>query len=413
MSALPRSPAPPAISPPIVEGTRPFWSVVIPTYNRTTFLEKTLTSVLTQDPGPEEMQIEVLDNASTECDPGALVRRVGGGRVSFVRHPRNLGPHANHNGGIERARGEWVHILHDDDYVLPGFYARLRAGVEGREEVGAAFCRHSCVDENERQLWVSDLESPEPGILPDFIAKIGVRSRVQFPSIVIRRSAYTRWGGFRPELMYSADWEMWTRIAAHYPVWYEPEILAVWRAHPKTLTTDLKGAGRTFDDLYRCIEISRQWLPDDQSETISRQAREYVFFWSLRDVTQEKAVEQLIAASRAQPYHRSWLPRRRSPLSSQGQREWLLIRCLDGVSEPAARLRLTGELLKVSMPAPIHRSAVAHLALSAAGVCYRQGRRWRALLLAGCALLTRPLIAARPFKRALNFLLHKTPAETS
>ena len=33
---------------------------------------------------------------------------------------------------IERARGEWVHLLNDDDLVLPGFYAKLRAGLEGQ-----------------------------------------------------------------------------------------------------------------------------------------------------------------------------------------------------------------------------------------------------------------------------------------
>ena len=48
---------------------------MIPAYNRTQYLEKTLTSVLSQDPGAEEMQIEVVDDASTVDDPEPLVRR--------------------------------------------------------------------------------------------------------------------------------------------------------------------------------------------------------------------------------------------------------------------------------------------------------------------------------------------------
>ena len=38
---------------------------MIPTYNRTKYLEKTLRSILEQDPGENEMQIEVIDNCST------------------------------------------------------------------------------------------------------------------------------------------------------------------------------------------------------------------------------------------------------------------------------------------------------------------------------------------------------------
>ena len=42
---------------------RPFWSVMIPTYNaRADYLEETLNSVLQQDPGPGQMKIEVVDS---------------------------------------------------------------------------------------------------------------------------------------------------------------------------------------------------------------------------------------------------------------------------------------------------------------------------------------------------------------
>ena len=50
------------------EKNRPLWSVMIPTYNRTKYLERTLKSLLNQAPAPEVMQIEVVDNCSTEVD---------------------------------------------------------------------------------------------------------------------------------------------------------------------------------------------------------------------------------------------------------------------------------------------------------------------------------------------------------
>ena len=55
---------------PVPEGTpRPVWSVMIPTYNCAKYLRETLVSVLAQDPGPEQMQIEVVDDYSTKDEP--------------------------------------------------------------------------------------------------------------------------------------------------------------------------------------------------------------------------------------------------------------------------------------------------------------------------------------------------------
>jgi len=65
------------IRPLIPDATRPFWSVMIPTYNaRANYLEETLKSVLQQDPGPEQMQIEVVDDCSLHGDPAELVANV-------------------------------------------------------------------------------------------------------------------------------------------------------------------------------------------------------------------------------------------------------------------------------------------------------------------------------------------------
>jgi glycosyltransferase involved in cell wall biosynthesis len=54
-----------------------------PVYNGLAYLEQTLLSVLSQDFGPDRMQIEVIDDISTEGDVAAIVNRVGNGRVAY------------------------------------------------------------------------------------------------------------------------------------------------------------------------------------------------------------------------------------------------------------------------------------------------------------------------------------------
>ena len=89
------------------------------------------------------MQIEVIDNCSTSGDPEAVVRELGGGRIAFRRQPDNVGIVENFNDCIRHAAGRWVHILHGDDTVRPGFYERLRSGIAEHPEVGAALCQSS------------------------------------------------------------------------------------------------------------------------------------------------------------------------------------------------------------------------------------------------------------------------------
>ena len=66
---------------PVSGPEQPFWSVMIPVYNCTAYLKEALGSVLLQDKGVADMQIEVVDDCSTDGDVEALVLLIGNGRV--------------------------------------------------------------------------------------------------------------------------------------------------------------------------------------------------------------------------------------------------------------------------------------------------------------------------------------------
>ena len=271
----------PDIGPPPSAAARPFWSVMIPVYNRTRFLDRTLSSVLEQDPGADKMQIEVVDDASELGNAESRVRRIGGDRVKFYRQLRNLGVPGNWNVCVERAVGQWVHVLHSDDFVLPGFYQRLKSVLETRDDIGAAFCRHSYVDESEVQCGLSPLESSISGILPNFIEAIGISQKIQCAAIVVRRTVYENLGGYRLDLRYTPDWEMWTRIAAKYPIWYTPETLAAYRIHSESYTDQLTRMGQLVPDMRHCIEACHSYLPQSRAGFITRKAKERTALWAL------------------------------------------------------------------------------------------------------------------------------------
>lgn len=239
---------------------RPFWSIMIPTLNGATFLEETLNSVLSQALSPAEMQVEVLDDGSDD-ETEKIVRQIGKGRILFNRNVHKLGLVGNWNACLERAQGGWVHILHQDDVVQEGFYDKLRAAIEANNNVGAAFCRHSFIDENSHCLSLAGIERETTGILDNWLERIAIIQLIQFPSIVVKRSVYEHLGGFCAAAHYAADWEMWKRIASCFPVCYVPDVLASYRLHSSSETSRNIHNGKNMSDIRTSIEISKAYLP--------------------------------------------------------------------------------------------------------------------------------------------------------
>jgi len=265
---------PPAIRVLPVDDCRPFWSVMIPTYNpRTDYLAETLHSVLQQDPGPEQMQIEVVDDGSTDDVAAQTVRRVGGGgRVSFHAEPQNRGLANTWNRCIERARGNWVHILHQDDVVLPGFYTHLRKGAE-ESDAGAIFCRYAVANSNGHWTSISELLRESAGLLNDWHATITVRNLIQCPAIAVRRLVYEQLGGFLPRLRYTPDWEMWQRVATRFSFWFEPSILACYREHPDSATSRIRLDAADVREVRELIDLTTAYHSPARGRVLARNAR--------------------------------------------------------------------------------------------------------------------------------------------
>jgi GT2 family glycosyltransferase len=222
----------PAIEAVAGDAPRPLISVMIPVYNSTEYLRETLASVMCQDLGPCDMEIEVLDNCSTRGRPEEIVAEVGQGRIGFHRHEANIGAIGNFNSCVRRARGEWVHILHADDTVAPGFYARARRVVASHTSIGAVAFRVTYIDDFGKSIGLSELEAATASVLPrEFTWRQLTAQRFQFVGLVVKRAAYEELGAFRPELPHCADWDMWNRLVVAKQIYYEPEPLARYRLH--------------------------------------------------------------------------------------------------------------------------------------------------------------------------------------
>lgn len=308
---VPMIPAVPASAEP-----PPFWSVMVTVYDRPQNVERVLGSILSQ--ADEQMQIAVVCDHSdpeTQRRIAAETHRAGRGRVEFLAESTRIGHPSIFNRCIELARGRWVHILHDDDWVEPGYYREIRAGIEAEPSAGAAFCQHSIVEHGPKEpiTWRSWVERETPGLVADWLERIAVECRVQFSAMAVRRDVYEAVGGFCPDAASAFDWEMWARIAARYPVYYVPEALVGVGRDDTAESSRLMRSGEQVRHAFKAIEVMERHLPPEVAGRLGEKARDRIACYAL-EVAQQyldrgdaaAALANLRSAVLGRPSPRTW-----------------------------------------------------------------------------------------------------------
>jgi glycosyltransferase involved in cell wall biosynthesis len=188
----------------------PFFSVVIPTYNRGGLIAKTLASVFSQT--CRDFEVVVVDDGSTD-DTGRLLEPYARrGEVRYVRHEQNYERARARNTGMEAAAGEYVTFLDSDDLMYPSNLADAARYVEANPEVKLFHNLYELVDGRGRVLCRYDFPS-----LDDPVRAITGGNFLSSVGVFIHRDVYS---GYRFDtaaaLTGSEDWEFWLRVVADH-----------------------------------------------------------------------------------------------------------------------------------------------------------------------------------------------------
>jgi glycosyltransferase involved in cell wall biosynthesis len=243
---------------------------MIPTYNCADLLRETLGSVLAQDPGPEHMQIEVVDDCSPADDPSAVVAELGRGRVGYHRHPANVGIAANFTSCLDRSRGELVHVLHGDDIVYPGFYDAADALLDDFPTAGGAVVGSQDIDEVGDVVVTNRAFRSSRGLLDEFEEEIFKWNPLRAPAVLARRDAFEAIGGYRDGLRFCADWDMWKRLFRHTPMAYDPAVLVGYRVHGRSDTARLGPSVGQLREMIDSVLIGHDYVPDRRTRAWTR-----------------------------------------------------------------------------------------------------------------------------------------------
>jgi glycosyltransferase involved in cell wall biosynthesis len=243
----------------------PAVTVCVPTYNKSTLLDKSLRSILAQT--FSHFKLIVVDDHSTDSTQ-EVVRSFNDSRIEYVLNSRNLGLTGNWNRCLELAMKEeapYIAIYHDDDYYAPTILEREVDFLEKHLRVGLVQTAQFYYKEDEDRY---SLRKPYPNdrILSDIellddLCKKGLY-HVTTPSVMARKDAYLKAGSFDPSFKICPDLDLWWRMLEHYDMGYIAQPLVTQRIHDRQLSSSPQASRNavTQDELRAVLERALERL---------------------------------------------------------------------------------------------------------------------------------------------------------
>lgn len=204
----------------------PLVSICIPTYNRADMIGKAIESALSQT--YKNIEVIVVDNNSTD-NTAEIVASYKDTRLHYTKNVRNLGLFGNCNQCIDLAKGTYLHILHSDDYIDPGFTERCIVFFSEHPSVVLTTTGSRIVSDTfEKDIPFNDTDRVYPA--PEgFRCLLATRSFIVCPSVMVRRDIYDEVGYFNMEYPYSSDYYQWLKISRIYDIGFVSKVCLYYR----------------------------------------------------------------------------------------------------------------------------------------------------------------------------------------
>lgn len=210
----------------------PLVSAIINVRNGAPTLGEAVKSVLGQT--LSDWELIVWDDCSTD-ESAAVVSRYADPRIRYFLSPADAPLGQARNDAIQRATGEWIAFLDQDDLWLP---RKLEQQLQVADhDVGLVYGRTI-------RFYPSGLErdydhAHEYEMLPegDIFERLFTESCfIAMSSAMFRRSAIEAVGGIPPEIRIIPDYYLYVAVARHYGVRAVQEVVCRYRMHPDSMS---------------------------------------------------------------------------------------------------------------------------------------------------------------------------------
>jgi len=213
----------------MINEKKPFFSVIIPLYNKQSHVKETLDSVFIQT--FQDFEIVIINDGSTD-DSVKIVEAINDNRIRIINQ-ENQGVSVARNNGIKEAKADFIAFLDADDLWLPEFLKTIYDLIEKFPEAGIFATKFEKCDNNNNRISRTIRGLPRKkyeGIIPNFF-KSAVLSEypVWTSSICIPKRIFFENNIWFPiGEKYAEDQHVWSRVAMIYKVAYNTKVCALY-----------------------------------------------------------------------------------------------------------------------------------------------------------------------------------------
>ncbi len=213
-------------------------SVVMPVFNGERFLDEAVESVLRQS--FDDFELIIVDDGSSDRTPDILRRFAEKDRRLRVVTQPNGGIVSALNRGVAEAEGEFVARMDADDVSHPSRLSRQYAAIRADPSVVVLGGACEVIDETGASLGVRRF--PTDGV--DTARRIlGGTSTIAHPTVIIRKEALERAGGYRERFRHAEDVDLWLRLSRLGTIRSLGEVVLSLRKHGSNVSL-LEGGRR-------------------------------------------------------------------------------------------------------------------------------------------------------------------------
>lgn len=205
----------------------PYFSVVIPLYNKEAYIEDTLKSVLSQT--FQDFEVIIVDDGSTDKSLEVVSSIIDKRIKTFTQN--NLGASKARNLGIDHAKGDYMALLDADDLWYPNHLEELKKLIETFPGAGL-YCNNYEVKRSPNlivpTIFNFQYVQNQSLIIKDFFEANIISFIPTSSSVAILKSKFINVGRYNTNIKSGQDTDLWIKMGLKYKVAFNPTITMLY-----------------------------------------------------------------------------------------------------------------------------------------------------------------------------------------